>query len=72
MKTIDRIVIATRREAAVYKNCLEEVLDLALTEELSRGGPLGYRIVELVGKILRRKRPWYAGEKSRGTLVDGS
>jgi hypothetical protein len=53
----NRIVSALKRDCSTLRQALEDVLDLALTEELSRGGPLGYRLVELVGAVLRKKRP---------------
>lgn len=57
MSSPSKILSALKHECATLRQALEEVLDLALTEELSRGGPLGYRLVELVGAILRKKKP---------------
>lgn len=54
---ITKTLSALKRECSTLRQALEDVLDLALTEELSRGGPLGYRIVEFVGAVLRKKRP---------------
>lgn len=51
-----------RREAAMYRRALEEILDKALERELGeRGDDFTHELVERLGKLLRGKRPHGAG-----------
>jgi hypothetical protein len=59
----ERTISALRREAALYRRVLDEVLLVAANALLADGhDPVAYRVSELVGAALRHKRPAGASE----------